>query len=147
MSSEKLDYVLCWLATVDRSGQPNVSPKEVFCFYGDKELLIANIASPKSVTNIREQEKVCVSMIDVFRQKGTKLTGSAKIVTRKDAAFSTLHEPLSEMAGKAFRILSIIHVEIESEEPIVAPSYHIFADRGEDEQISLAKNRYGLTRT
>lgn len=35
-SSERLraaieTSVLCWLATVDADGQPNVSPKEIFC--------------------------------------------------------------------------------------------------------------------
>lgn len=36
--------VLCWLATVDATGAPNVSPKEVFCAYGASTLLVANIA-------------------------------------------------------------------------------------------------------
>ena len=45
--------VLCWLATVDDHGMPNVSPKEIFCCHGERELLIANIASPQSVRNIK----------------------------------------------------------------------------------------------
>lgn len=38
--------VLCWLATVDAQGQPNVSPKEVFALVGDNRLLIAPIVAP-----------------------------------------------------------------------------------------------------
>jgi predicted pyridoxine 5'-phosphate oxidase superfamily flavin-nucleotide-binding protein len=40
--------VLCWLATADESGQPNVSPKEVFAVADDKHIVVANIASPGS---------------------------------------------------------------------------------------------------
>ena len=46
-------FVLCWLATVSEKGVPNVSPKELFIFEREKQLLIANIASPQSVKNIR----------------------------------------------------------------------------------------------
>ncbi len=68
---EDLDHaVLCWLATVDEDIVPNVSPKEIFCAHGDDALLIANIASPGSMRNIARNPRVCVSFIDVFRQRG-----------------------------------------------------------------------------
>jgi ribosomal-protein-alanine N-acetyltransferase len=41
--------VLCWLATVDGNGQPNVSPKEIFAVFDTEHLVVANIASPTSV--------------------------------------------------------------------------------------------------
>ena len=44
--------VLCWLATVDGNGQPNVSPKEIFAVFDTEHLVVANIASPTSVRNI-----------------------------------------------------------------------------------------------
>jgi predicted pyridoxine 5'-phosphate oxidase superfamily flavin-nucleotide-binding protein len=62
--------VLCWLGTVDDCGNPNVSPKEVFCAWGEDLILIANIASPESEKNIRSWPEVCVSFVDVFVQKG-----------------------------------------------------------------------------
>jgi len=54
-------FVLCWLATVSEKGVPNVSPKELFIFEQEKQLLIANIASPQSVKNIRANPQVYVS--------------------------------------------------------------------------------------
>jgi len=56
---------LCWLATVSEEGVPNVSPKELFVFEGEKHLLIANIASPQSVKNIQANCQVCVSGINI----------------------------------------------------------------------------------
>ncbi|WP_458146150.1 pyridoxamine 5'-phosphate oxidase family protein [Bradyrhizobium sp. UFLA05-109] len=56
--------VLCWLATVDAEGQPNVSPKEIFCMgEGANEVLVAEIASPVTRRNVSGHPKVCLSAI------------------------------------------------------------------------------------
>ena len=78
--------VLCWLATADAQGQPNVSPKEVFAAFDEQRLVIAHIASPISVKNIQQNPKVCVSLIDIFVQKGWKLIGTAQYVNARNEA-------------------------------------------------------------
>jgi hypothetical protein len=40
---------LCWLATVSPENVPNVSPEEVFNYYGTDKIMIAKIAPPESV--------------------------------------------------------------------------------------------------
>ena len=61
-----LSSVLCWLATSDNNQQPNVSPKEVFSAYGSDSIIIANIASPQTLKNIKYNPLVCVSFIVIF---------------------------------------------------------------------------------
>ena len=51
--TDMANSVLCWLATVDADGTPNVSPKEIFASHGDDRIVIADIASPVSVKNLR----------------------------------------------------------------------------------------------
>jgi len=75
--------VLCWLATSDEDNFTNVSQKEMFTFVEENKLLIANIASPNSIQNIRVNNKVCVSFVDVFVQKGFKIKGIARIIEEK----------------------------------------------------------------
>lgn len=58
--------VLCWLATVDEDGMPNVSPKELFKHADDDRIIIAVVASSQSVRNISHTPSVCVSFVDVF---------------------------------------------------------------------------------
>jgi len=79
--------VLCWLATCNKDGEPNVSPKEMFTWQDEQTLLIAHIASPNSVANIRNNPNVCVSFVDVFVQKGFKLKGRARIIEKEHDAF------------------------------------------------------------
>ncbi|MCE8036587.1 pyridoxamine 5'-phosphate oxidase family protein [Halomonas sp. MCCC 1A11062] len=139
--------VLCWLATSDEAGQPNVSPKEIFAVLDDTTVVVANIASPTSSRNIRVNEKVCLSFIDIFVQKGFKVTGVAREVKARAADFSRWAEPLLEMAGERFPIHSVLVVSPTAVEPILAPSYRFYpAETTEESQIRSALRAYGVSR-
>jgi len=137
--------VLCWLATTDADGTPNVSPKEMFVPYAEDKILIANIASPSSVKNIRNTSAACLSFVDVFKQKGFKLKGDARISEKgcKDYALY-LAELHGQLGGEAFPVASIIELTVASVEPIVAPSYRLFPDTSEEDQIAIAMQGYGV---
>jgi predicted pyridoxine 5'-phosphate oxidase superfamily flavin-nucleotide-binding protein len=93
--------VLCWLATVDAEGQPNVSPKEVWTIADDQHVVVAHIASPISARNIAQQPQVCLSFVDVFVQKGFKLVGTAREVRAADAEFATWARTAAGHGGPA----------------------------------------------
>jgi predicted pyridoxine 5'-phosphate oxidase superfamily flavin-nucleotide-binding protein len=136
--------VLCWLATVSAQGSPNVSPKEIFTLHDDESLLIADIASPVSVRNIRENPRVCVSFVDVFRMRGFKVEGEAALVARDAPGFADLARPLIEKAGPDFPIRAVIHVRILRIARILAPSYTLFPERPETERMASAYATYGV---
>jgi predicted pyridoxine 5'-phosphate oxidase superfamily flavin-nucleotide-binding protein len=136
--------VLCWLATVDADGMPNVSPKEVFCADGEEAILIADIASPGSLANIRANRRVCVSFIDVFRQRGWKIAGEATIIGRDDAGFERIGRDLLVMAGPSFPVRHVIRVAPRRIARILAPSYAIFPDRTDDERMAEIYRLYGV---
>ncbi len=137
--------VLCWLATVDADGQPNVSPKEVWAIADDAHVVVAHIASPVSARNIGQQPLVCLSFVDVFVQKGFKLKGMAHEVCADDPAFSRWTAPLLNMVGQRFAIHSVLVLRVTSVAPIVAPSYRFFPDETtEASQIASAMQTYGV---
>lgn len=139
--------VLCWLATSDTSGQPNVTPKEVFAVADDAHLVIANIASPGSAANVAVNPRVCVSFVDVFRQKGFKVLGVATDVAPTDPAFARWVAPLRALAGERFPIRSVFVVRATAVEAIVAPSYWLFPDETtEASQERAALRAYGVAR-
>lgn len=131
---------LCWLATADNNGLPNVSPKEIFLLFNDNTVLIANIASPQSEKNIRQNSNVCVSFIDIFEQKGYKLTGTAQIMDKTDIKWKRYFEPLSTLAGPDFPIHNIFEFSIKTNSPILAPSYALFPNTTKEKQIQSALN-------
>lgn len=137
--------VLCWLATVDDQGQPNVSPKEIFDVFDSEHLVVANIASPRSVRNIEAQPLVCVSFIDVFVQKGFKVLGAARNVSRQHTEFAAWSAPLVAKAGPRFPLHSVMVVRATSVEAIVAPSYRLYPqETSEASQVASALRAYGV---
>ncbi len=136
--------VLCWLATVSNENIPNVSPKEIFAYYGTDALIIANIASPRTVGNIEQNENVCVSFIDILVQKGFQIKGKAKIIGKTDPEFSEMEPILTEMTEGKFPFRTITKVTIEQVRPIIAPKYVLYPETTEKEQIESAKKAYGF---
>jgi predicted pyridoxine 5'-phosphate oxidase superfamily flavin-nucleotide-binding protein len=136
--------VLCWLATASPDGMPNVSPKEIFSFYDDETLVVADIMSPNTVRNIKANPKVCASFIDVFRQKGFKLEGDATLIAHGEPTFEEFGKDLLAMAEDAFPIRHVIRIHIRRVSRILAPSYILFPGRTEEERIQSAYETYGV---
>ena len=135
--------VLCWLATVDADGQPNVSPKEVWTIADDEHVVVAHIASPTSARNIAQHSQVCLSFVDVFVQKGFKLVGRAREVRAADPEFSAWAAPLLAMVGQRFTIHSVLVIQVQSVADIVAPSYRFYPDdTTEASQVASAMRAY-----
>jgi predicted pyridoxine 5'-phosphate oxidase superfamily flavin-nucleotide-binding protein len=137
--------VLCWLATVDAEGQPNVSPKEVWAIADEQHLVVAHIASPISARNIAQHPQVCLSFVDVFVQKGFKLLGTAREVRADNAEFAIWAKPLLAIVGQRFTIQSVLVVHVKSVSAIVAPSYRFYPDdTTEASQVALAMRTYNI---
>ena len=134
--------VLCWLATVSTENVPNVSPKEIFNYYETDRIIVANIASPQTVRNIKHNENVCVSFIDILVQKGFQVKGKAKIIKKTDSEFLEMERILTEMTGGIIPFATITEITIEQVKPIIAPKYILFPETTEREQIESAKKLY-----
>lgn len=135
--------VLCWLATVSKNGIPNVSPKEIFTYIDDEHIGIAHIASPNSLRNIKVNQNVCVSFVDVFVQKGYKLVGQAEIIKKSNPTFKREAALILEMAGTAFPVQALLKIKVVKTAPILAPSYMMYPEKTtEAEQIKGALKTY-----
>ena len=146
LTVEVKDYitrsVLCWLATVSDTGIPNVSPKEIFNYYGTDTIIVANIASPQTVKNVKQNSNVCISFIDIFIQKGFQIKGTAQIIDQDKSVFVEMEKILLEMTDGRFPFSSITAIKIEKVKQIVAPKYILYPKTTEREQIESAKHAY-----
>ncbi|WP_203256351.1 pyridoxamine 5'-phosphate oxidase family protein [Hyunsoonleella ulvae] len=135
--------VLCWLATVSKDNIPNVSPKEVFTYHEDT-IIIANIASPQSAKNIKHNNNICLSFIDILVQKGYQIKGNAEIIHKTYPEFKTLAQPLLKITEGKFPFSSIFKISVKSVKPIIAPKYVLYPETTEAAQIKSAKKTYGF---
>jgi len=136
--------VLCWLATSDKEGQPNVSPKEIFAVYDEEHIAIADIASPVSVRNIKNNPAVCVSAVDIFSQSGFKIIGTAQLYTPDDDRYAQLKSSLSSRLTPEYVVRHIILLHVEKVSRILAPSYLLHPERTEDEHRERTYKTYGV---
>lgn len=134
--------VLCWLATCNLQNEPTVSPKEMFTYKGNNTLLIAHLASPNSIDNIRQNPNVCVSFVDIFVQKGYKIKGLATIIIQRDESFELKVKPLTALFTNRFPIKAVIEIDVKKIEMIQAPSYFLYPETTEESQIDNAMATY-----
>lgn len=136
--------VLCWLATSSKENIPNVSPKEVFTYFGEEAIIIANIASPQTVKNIKKNPNVCISFIDVLVQKGLKIKGSAEVVKKGETKYEAMEDELLKITLGKFPFSSITKITIETVKPIIAPKYILYPKTTEESQVESAKKSYKM---
>jgi predicted pyridoxine 5'-phosphate oxidase superfamily flavin-nucleotide-binding protein len=136
--------VLCWLATASSENIPNVSPKEIFTSYGKHHIIVANIASPQTVKNIKQNPNVCISFIDILVQKGFQIKGKAEIINEQHSEFEDMKSILLKMTEGKFPFATITKIRIASSKPIIAPKYVLYPETTEQAQIEGAKKIYQL---
>jgi len=136
--------VLCWLATASTDGIPNVSPKEIFNYYKEDKIIVANISSPQTIKNIKQNNNVCISFIDVLIQKGYQLKGKAKIIVKSDPGFQEMEKILVKITGGNFPFKTITAITVEDAKPIIAPKYRLYPETTEEQQVESAKKAYGF---
>jgi hypothetical protein len=130
-------------ATVGATDQPKLSPKEVFAAVDAQHLVIARIASPASVRHILSHDRVCVSFIDIFVHKGSKVGGSARPLGRNEAGYVRRVGPLSPKARPRFIVNGVIVVQAQSVEPIMAQSCRLYPpETTEVSQLAAALQIY-----
>jgi len=112
----------------------------------ENKMLIANIASPQSAKNVTSNPNVCVSFVHIFKQKGFKLIGKARIIEHSSPEYQKLEDKLYTLGGREFNFKSIFEVSVDSFSPILAPSYLLFPQTTENDQIEQAKKTYGIQR-
>jgi len=138
------ESVLCWLATCSPSGQPNVSPKEIFLPYDNDSIIIANVMSPKSARNIKANPKACVSFVNVFTQKGYQVSGTARYLTKSDDEYSVIEHELLKITRGVIPFKAVIRVMAEDINEILAPRYRLFPETTEEGQVASAMQTYGV---
>ena len=71
---------LGFVATVCPDGTPNLSPKGTTAVWDDEHLVFANIRSPGTLANLRQNANVEVNVVDPFLRKGYRFKGVAAVL-------------------------------------------------------------------
>lgn len=117
---QRLGYV----ATVCPDGTPNLSPKGTTTVWDADHLVFADIRSPRTIANLRQNPSVEINVVDWFSRKGYRFKGMATLLESGplfDEILAFYGQQGSADAPR--RIQVIVLVEVQRALPLVSPAY------------------------
>jgi uncharacterized protein len=114
---------LGFVATVCPDGTPNLSPKGTTAVWDDDHLIFANIRSPGTLANLRQNANVEVNVVDPFVRKGYRFKGVASIL-ESGPLYDKLLAFYTER-GSRFAIREIVMIQVQTAQPIDSPAYDL----------------------
>ena len=100
------------VATASGTGKPNVSAKGSLRVLDDEHVAFADIASPRTVANIRENPQVAIICLDAAARKGVRIWGQGSIFNSGEL-FDQL---TAEYAAKNMVVQNAVKVAVEDVE-------------------------------
>jgi len=129
LNLQKLGYV----ATVSSDGKPNISPKGTIIGWTSNTLAFADIRSPDTMNNLRENPDLEINVIDPLLRKGYLFQGLAKII--EDGILYDEILNYYRTNGIKSTINSIVLVDVSNVSEVTSPLY----DMGISEQEIKSK--------
>jgi len=97
------------VATASKEGKPNISPKGSFRVLDDEHVIFADMASPRTMANLRENPQLTAIVFDRSTEKGCRIWGKAEILDSGD-----LFDSMSaEYAPRGWEIKHVVNVTVE----------------------------------
>ena len=114
---------LGFVATVCADGTPNLSPKGTTRVWDADHLVFANIRSPGTLANLRQNANVEVNVVDPFVRKGYRFKGVASIVESGPLYDEVI--AFYKERGVANGIREVVMVRVQTAQAIDSPAYDL----------------------
>ena len=121
---------LGFVATVCPDGTPNLSPKGTTAVWDDDHLVFANIRSPGTIANLRQNASVEVNVVDPFVRKGYRVKGVASVL-ESGALYEKVIAFYKERGSRVSAIREVVMIRVDRAQPIDSPAYDGGATEGE----------------
>ena len=97
------------IATASKDGKPNVSAKGSFRVLDDDHVIFADISSPRSIANLKENPQVSVLVLHTKSMKGCRIWGRGEILESGEF-FDQMSE---EFAAKNMKVNRVVKITVE----------------------------------
>jgi uncharacterized protein len=133
---------LCFVATASLDGTPNVSPKGSLTVWDDDHLAFADIASPQTMRNLRENPKLEINTVDQIARRGFRFKGIGEIL-KGGPIFDHVANDVWTREGSDVPISSVVKVKVTSASEVVSPAYWLKKGISVEEVRKVWAGRYG----
>ena len=134
---------LCYVATVTPEGKPNLSPKGSLKVLDDEHLAFADIMSPATMRNLKENPSIEVNLVDPFLRRGYRFKGHCEI-HREGAVFDAVANELWGREGKQYPVNAVVRIKVEQALPVKSPAYVFNKGVKEEDVRKIWLERYGV---
>ncbi len=100
------------VASASKTGKPNVSAKGSLRVLDDDHVLFADIASPRTIANVRENPQVALICLDTATRKGCRIWGRGDILNSGELFDRTV----AEFASRKMQVKNVVNVTVEEVE-------------------------------
>lgn len=98
------------VATANKDGKPNVSLKGSFRVLDDEHILFADIASPRTTANLKENPQLSAIVFDAANRKGCRVWGKAVEILDSGNLFDTIS---AEYSAKGMKVKHVVKVKVD----------------------------------
>ena len=101
------------VATASAAGKPNVSATGSLRVLDDENIVFADVASPRTVANIKENPQVAIICLDAAARKGCRVWGKGEIFD-SGPIFDSMAEALAKRDMKVKNVVKVAVEEVET---------------------------------
>src|ERR1700730_13383045 len=127
--------ILCFAATINGDGSPNLSPKSTFVVHDNEHLLFANM---------RLAPPIEINCVDIFSRRGYRFTGRASVRSAGDPIYDECAAAARAEHGDAIPIHDAVLVRVLSAKPILSPAYAYVPGVTETSLREVYARKYGM---
>lgn len=114
---------LGFVATVCPDGTPNLSPKGTTAVWDDDHLVFADLRSPQTIRNLRDNPAVEVNVVDPIRRKGYRFKGTGTVLTEGDRFEEIVRSFKVDREIDPSRVRAVVVIEVTQAQPLISPAY------------------------
>ena len=138
------ETMLCFVATTNEDGSPNLSPKSSLRVHDDAHLMFANMASPGTVRNLRRDPRIEINCVDIFGRRGYRFVGQATVYSGDDPLYVALRSDVAAEHGDAIPVFDAVLIEVQDVKPVISPAYTFIEGVTEDALRTAYLGKYGV---
>ena len=135
---------LGFVATICPDGTPNLSPKGTTAVWDDDHLVFANIRSPGTLANLRQNASVEINVVDPFLRKGYRFKGVASVL-ESGAPYEKAIAFYQARGSTVSLFREVVLVRVDQAQPVDSPAYDL--GLSEDEVRSRWERHFESLRT
>ncbi len=97
------------IATASKDGKPNVSAKGSFRVLDDDHVIFADISSPRTIANLKENPRVSILVVHPKSMKGCRIWGKGEVLDSGEL----FDEMSKEFADRNLKVSHVVKVTVE----------------------------------